>query len=83
VWNPSATADTDREQHHINLLLDRLSPVDREVLAGMLSRQVEVGVFETLKVLEQFAVPPLDGGYEGGPHHDFIGRLADWEWPEN
>ena len=82
VWNTSASADFVPDQHQINLFLARLSPADREVLAGMLAHEVEVGVFETLKVLEQFEVAPFETGYEGGPFDDFIGRLAGWDWPE-
>ena len=49
----------------------------------MLEEQVEVGIFEALKVLEEFEVAPFEEGYEGSPYNDFIGRLAgDWEWPE-
>lgn len=50
----------------------------------MLSEQVECGVFETLKVLEEAGVEPFRDGYEGSPYHDFIGRLKlpDWKWPE-
>ena len=82
VWNRNATQDFIPEQYEINLLLGRMSVHDREILAGMLAHEVEVGVFETLKVLEQFEVEPFQNGYEGSPFHDFIGRLADWEWPE-
>lgn len=82
VWHSSATPDFLPEQHAINLLLAKLNPGDREVLALMLAQQVEVGVFETLKSLEAHDVAPFTEGYEGSPHHDFVGRLADWEWPE-
>lgn len=82
VWNRNATQDLIPDQHKINLLLQRLSPSDRETLAGMLSHQAEVGVFETLKILEQFRIEPFTDGYEGSPYHDFIGRMADWEWPK-
>lgn len=83
IWNQNATADFIPEQHEINLLLKRMSPADRKALAGMLAHQVEVGVFETLKVLEQFQIEPFEDGYEGSPFNDFIGRLAgNWEWPE-
>jgi hypothetical protein len=82
VWNQNATADFIQDQHEINLLLARMTAQDREVLSKMLAKEVETGVFETLKVLEQFEVPPFLDGYEGSPFHDFIGRLGGWEWPE-
>ena len=82
VWNRNASANVVPEQHEYNLFLARLTRADREVLARMLVHEVETGVFETLKVLEQFEVAPFEDGYEGSPFHDFIGRLADWEWPE-
>ena len=82
VWNRNATRDFIPDQYEINLFLDRMSAADREILAGMLAHEVEVGGFETLKILEQFEVDPFKGGYEGSPFHDFIGRLSDWKWPE-
>jgi hypothetical protein len=81
VWNKNATKDFIPEQHEINLLLKRMPPAGREIIAGMLSQAFETGVFETLKVLEQFEIDPLKNGYEGSPFNDFIGRLADWKWP--
>ncbi len=60
-----------------------MTPVDREVVAEMLSHQVEVGIFESLKVLERFGVAPFQDGYEGSPFHDFVGRMGDWKWPES
>jgi len=83
IWNQNATADFIPEQHAINVLLARMPVADRETLAEMLSHEVETGVFETLKVLEQFEITPFENGYEGSPFHDFVGRMADWEWPEN
>ena len=82
VWNRNAKPDFIPDQYEINLLLERMSAHDRELLAGMLAHQVEVGAFETLKVLEQFQIEPFKDGYEGSPYNDFIGRLADWQWPE-
>jgi hypothetical protein len=82
VWNQNATPDFIPEQHEINLLLKRMPPADREVLAGMLVQEVVTGVFETLKVLEQYQIEPFKDGYEGSPFNDFIGRLGDWNWPE-
>jgi hypothetical protein len=82
VWNQNATRDFIPDQYEINLLLERMSAHDREVLAGMLAQEVVTGVFETLKVLEQFQIEPFKDGYEGSPFNDFIGRLDDWDWPE-
>ena len=78
MWNQDATAKFIPEQHQINLLLQRLSATEREVLAGMLAQEVMPGVFETLKVLEEFVVEPFQDGYEGSPYHGFIGRLDGW-----
>ena len=83
VWNPNATEDFAPDQHRINGLLRKLSDEDREVIAGMLNHQVQLGVFETLKVLEAHNVEPLESGYEGSPYQDFIGRLDDWRWPND
>lgn len=84
VWNVNATPDFLPEQHAINARLQRLSVEEREVLAGMLAHQVEVGMFEALKVLEQYQVPPFENGYEGSPFDDFVGRMSgDWDWPED
>ena len=94
IWNeniPDANApkpdwfppDLWDDQRSINDLLSRLAPSDREVLARLLSNQFETGVFESLKVLEHFQIPPFEDGYEGSPYNDFIGRLADWPWPTN
>jgi len=83
IWNASATPDFLPDQHEINVFLKRLDASEREILAKMLEEQVEVGIFEALKVLEEFEVAPFEEGYEGSPYNDFIGRLAgDWEWPE-
>jgi hypothetical protein len=83
LWNQNATQDSIPEQHAINVLLQRLDPGGREVLAGMLVHQVELGMFEALKVLEEYEVPPFTDGYEGSPFHDFVGRVSgDWDWPE-
>ena len=82
VWNRNATREFIPEQHEINLLLERMSTSDREILAAMLAQEVVTGVFETLKVLEQYEIEPFKDGYEGSPFNDFIGRLSDWEWPE-
>jgi hypothetical protein len=82
LWNAGATPDRIPDQHEINLLLARLSTADRETIARMLADEVVTGVFESLKVLEQFGVSPFEDGYEGSPFNDFVGRLDDWEWPE-
>lgn len=65
VWNENATQDFIPEQHEFNLLFQRLSAADREVIADMLAQSVVTGVFETLKVLEQFEIEPFKNGYEG------------------
>lgn len=86
VLPPEVIAKSRRflaEEYKINLLLNRLSPKDREILAGMLAQEVVTGVFETLVALEEFQVPPFQDGYERRPINDFIGRLNDWEWPES
>lgn len=82
LWNQNGTQDHIPDQHQINLLLKRLPANDREIIAGMLSHAVVTGVFETLKLLEQFEVEPFKDGYEGSPYNDFIGRFDDWNWPE-
>jgi hypothetical protein len=83
VWNPHIDADSAPDQHAMNLLLVRLSESDRETIAMMLSQAFQGGVFESLKVLETFEVPPFLEGYEGSPYDDFIGRVqGDWDWPE-
>ena len=82
LWNQNATATTIPDQYQINVLLARMQAADRETLARMLASAVELGVFETLKVLEAYKIAPFEDGYEGSPYHDFIGRLDDWEWPK-
>jgi hypothetical protein len=82
LWNSNATEEFIPDQYAINVLLAKLTDYEREVIAQMLAREVEVGVFETLKALERFCVEPFNEGYEGSPYEDFIGRLSDWEWPE-
>lgn len=79
VWIQNATPEAEE----INLLLARLPVEDREILANLLASEVVTGVFETLKVLEEFQIPPFEDGYEGSPFNDFIGRLGGWQWPEN
>lgn len=81
IWNRNATSDFIPHQFEINQLLARMPAADREILARMLAHEVELGVFETLKVLEEYAVEPFQDGYEGSPFDDFIGRLSDWKWP--
>ncbi len=83
VWNANARADFIEDQHAVNLLLLRLTPNERELLATLLSGAAEQGVCEALKVLENFQVDPFVEGYEGSPFHDFIGRLGGWEWPKD
>jgi hypothetical protein len=82
IWNVNATAEFLPDQHEINLLLSRMPAADREILARLLAREVELGMFETLKALEQFEITPFESGYEGSAYSDFVGRLDHWEWPE-
>jgi hypothetical protein len=82
VWHKYATAEHLPDQHAINLLVARLPAADRDILARLLAEEVELGVFETLKALEQFDIAPFESGYEGSAFNDFIGRLDGWEWPE-
>jgi hypothetical protein len=83
LWNRNASTDALPVQHRINELLLTLSREERETLAAVLSQEVELGVFETLKILEQFQVPPFETGHEGSAYEDFIGRLHGWQWPES
>jgi hypothetical protein len=83
IWNRSATPDFLPEQNAINVFLARLDASEREVIAGMLADEVVTGVFETLKALEHFQIAPFEDGYEGSAFEDFIGRLNDWNWPED
>lgn len=69
--------------HAMNRVLKRLPKRDREVLARALAEQFTSGVHETLAVLHEHQVAPLDRAYEGTPFHDFVGRLADWSWPSD
>ncbi len=82
VWNANANPNFLPEQHRVNEVLARLSSEDRAALAEVLAQEVRLGVFETLKVLEQFGVAPFEDGYEGSAYHDFIGRLDGWQWPQ-
>ena len=81
-WNENATADFLPDQHKVNHLLARLPAADRDILARLLADEVRLGVFETLKTLEQFEIAPFESGYEGSSFNDFIGRLDGWKWPE-
>jgi hypothetical protein len=53
------------------------------VLAAMLTQEFESAVHETLVVLHEQRVLPFDDGYERCPVPRFVGRLADWEWPDD
>jgi hypothetical protein len=75
-----------------NALVKKLSPQDRATLAAMLHEERVGGIHDALASLEwwtdcrDFAltfkgeVMPI--GFAEGMHHDYIGRLNDWEWPE-
>src|SRR5262245_1714454 len=79
VWNANASAEFLHDQHEINLFLGRMAATVRDILAQLLAKEVELGVFESLKALEQFAIKPFESGYEGSSYNDFVGRLNGWE----
>jgi len=84
IWNKNAKRDGILDdQYEYNKLLKKLDQDERLVLARLLEEQVKTGVFETLKALENKKIKPFDEGYEGSPFEDFIGRMNDWEWPDN
>lgn len=84
IWNSNAKRDgLMDDQYEYNELLKRLPQKDRSILAKMLEKQVETGVFETLKLLEEKEIKPFDEGFEGSPYEDFIGRMSDWGWPKD
>lgn len=82
TWNKNASDSKLPDQHLMNLLIEKLSDDEREALAVVLSQEVQLGVFETLKILEHHEIAPFESGYEGSPFEDFVGRLQGWEWPE-
>lgn len=82
IWDERASPDLRPANHTINRFLSRMSGADREILARLLAKEFEHGVFETLKALEQFEIAPFESGYEGSPYNDFVGRLDNWEWPK-
>lgn len=86
VWNRNKPEHLDDFQNGLNNLLKRLEVQDRTLLAKLLAQTFSDGVFETIKVLEEFEIEPFETGYEGSPFNDFIGRLINdedpWEWPE-
>lgn len=51
--------------------------------AGDAEEAFAAGVHAALVVLHEEGVPPFEDGYAGTPFHDFVGRLHDWEWPDN
>lgn len=78
----SRQVQIDSSRQALEGLLKRLSAEDRDLLIGMFRDQVELGVFETLKTLEVFQVPPFQDGYEGSPLYDFVDHLDGREWPQ-
>lgn len=71
------------EHQKINDILARMSPADREVLAGTLFDAFVGGVHEVLVVLHENRVPPFEDGVEGAPFQDLAGRLQGWSWPRS
>ncbi len=82
-WSKVASDDLISDQPSLEHLLNRLSTTERNMIAELLAAEVVTGVFETLKVLEEFKIEPFTEGYEGGPYHDFVGRLAGCNWPKS
>jgi hypothetical protein len=71
------------QEREINLMLARLSPEDRALIARMLSDAYWGAVHDALRVLNDNQVPPFDQSYEGTPYQDFVGRLSgEWAWPD-
>lgn len=59
VWNANVRDDFLEDQHAANVLLSRLAPGEREVVARPLAAAVVTGVFETSRVLEHRTGPAL------------------------
>jgi hypothetical protein len=81
TWNREATAAGIPDQQRINDLLARMSPADRDVLAGIVFDAFVGGVHEALVVLHENQVSPFEDGIDGAPFQDFAGRLQGWAWP--
>ena len=83
IWNQNAKPDFVPEDHDVNQLLAALTTQQRQVLGRLLTTVHSDGVFDVLVSLHEAEVKPFDRGYEGDPFHDFVGRLHDWEWPDD
>jgi hypothetical protein len=84
TWNREASGQPGmRDQQLVNDILSRMSPAERDVLAGMLFDAFVSGVHEALVVLHEHRVPPFEDGVEGAPFHDLVGRLQGWSWPRS
>ncbi len=83
----------DAEVTGANDILNRLSDRERDILAGFILDVYHAGIYDTLEQLEwlrcckdmvitvEGEVLPM-GKYEGIAC-DYIGRRADWVWPED
>lgn len=81
VWHPNANPKTMPEEHERNLLLQSLSPSQRETLVEILTREDRAGVSRALTHLSERGIKPFDAAYEGTPSEDFLRRLEGWQWP--
>lgn len=72
--------------HEVKAFLARTSATDREIIVRMVEQAFIGGVHSALVTPHEREVPPFDEASacasEGTPFHDFVGRLAGWEWPE-
>ena len=83
MWNVNSTAREIPEQNSFNLLLARMSPLDREIIARLLQQEFVSGVHAALVALHEARLAPFDKAYEGTPVHDFVARIAHWKWPQS
>lgn len=81
VWRETAKAATDPTDHAMNMLLETLSPSQRETLVEILVREYRAGVSQALSHLSERGIKPFDAAYEGTPSDDFVRRLEGWQWP--
>ena len=82
------------ENDDVNQFVSSLDEGQRELLARMLQEERVGGIHDVLAELTWWVIArdvgmtcqgkPMPVDLSGtGLHGDYIGRLADWEWPEN